>query len=61
MDLVRLALGYLMWRAGWANWQTMLFTTSALSRMDHIPAVRSREFVFPGGFYPTRGFWVQFY
>ncbi|MFN2166882.1 MAG: cation-translocating P-type ATPase, partial [Anaerolineae bacterium] len=40
MGLVSLGMGYWTWRAGWANWQTMIFTTLTLSQMGHALAVR---------------------
>jgi Ca2+-transporting ATPase len=33
--------GYWYWRAGAAQWQTMVFTTLALSQMAHVLAIRS--------------------
>ena len=49
MGLVSLGMGYWTWRAGWDNWQTMLFTTLTLSQMGHALAVRSRESLFKVG------------
>ena len=49
MGLVSLGMGYWTWRAGWANWQTMIFTTLTLSQMGHALAVRSRESLFKVG------------
>jgi len=41
MGLLSLGTGYLYWRAGHAHWQTMVFTTLALSQMTHVMAIRS--------------------
>jgi Ca2+-transporting ATPase len=49
MGLVSLGMGYLTWRAGWENWQTMVFTTLTLSLMGNALAVRSRESLFKVG------------
>jgi Ca2+-transporting ATPase len=49
MGLVSLGMGYWTWRAGWDNWQTMLFTTLTLSQMGHALAVRSRDSLFKVG------------
>jgi Ca2+-transporting ATPase len=49
MGLVSLGMGYWTWKAGWANWQTMIFTTLTLSQMGHALAVRSRESLFKVG------------
>jgi Ca2+-transporting ATPase len=49
MGLVSLGMGYWTWRAGWENWQTMIFTTLTLSQMGHALAVRSRESLFKVG------------
>ncbi|MEJ2737241.1 MAG: cation transporting ATPase C-terminal domain-containing protein, partial [Anaerolineae bacterium] len=49
MGLVSLGMGNWMWRTGWDNWQTMLFTTLTLSQMGHALAVRSRDSLFKVG------------
>jgi Ca2+-transporting ATPase len=49
MGLVSLGMGYWIWRTGWDNWQTMIFTTLTLSQMGHALAVRSRESLFKMG------------
>ncbi len=49
MGLVSLGMGYWMWRTGWDNWQTMLFTTLTLSQMGHALAIRSRDSLFKVG------------
>jgi Ca2+-transporting ATPase len=41
MGLLSLGMGYMYWRAGRVEWQTMLFTTVALSQMAHVMAIRS--------------------
>ncbi len=43
MVLVSLGVGYAYWRAGRDTWQTMLFTTLALSQMGHVLAIRSER------------------
>jgi Ca2+-transporting ATPase len=51
MTLVCLGVGAWYWRAGNEGWQTMVFTTVALSQMGNVLAVRSeRESVFRIGF-----------
>lgn len=51
MTLVCLGVGVWYWREGNDGWQTMLFTTLALSQMGNVLAVRSeRESVFRIGF-----------
>jgi Ca2+-transporting ATPase len=54
MGLVSLGMGYWMWRTGWDNWQTMLFTTLTLSQMGHAVAVRSRDSLFKVGLLSNR-------
>ena len=54
MGLVSLGMGYWTWRAGWENWQTMVFTTLTLSQMGHALAVRSRESLFKVGLLSNR-------
>jgi P-type Ca2+ transporter type 2C len=54
MGLVSLGLGYWVWRAGWDNWQTMVFTTLTLSQMGNALAVRSRESLFKVGLLSNR-------
>jgi Ca2+-transporting ATPase len=54
MGLVSLGMGYWMWRTGWDNWQTMLFTTLTLSQMGHALAVRSRDSLFKVGLLSNR-------
>jgi P-type Ca2+ transporter type 2C len=47
MGLLSLGTGYVYWRAGNAHWQTMVFTTLALSQMAHVMGIRSgRESLF---------------
>jgi Ca2+-transporting ATPase len=41
MALISLGLGYWYWRTDHASWQTMVFTTLALSQLGHVLAVRS--------------------
>jgi P-type Ca2+ transporter type 2C len=41
MGGVSLGTGYVYWRAGSEDWQTMLFTTLTLSQMGHVLAIRS--------------------
>jgi P-type Ca2+ transporter type 2C len=41
MGGVSLGTGYVYWRAGSPDWQTMLFTTLTLSQMGHVLAIRS--------------------
>ena len=41
MGLLSLGAGYWYWRAGDANWQTLLFSTITLSQMAHVMAIRS--------------------
>jgi P-type Ca2+ transporter type 2C len=43
MGLLSLAIGYGYWRAGSAEWQTMVFTTLTLSQMANVMAVRSER------------------
>ncbi len=38
-----LGIGYFTWRAGDEHWQTMIFTTLALSQMAHVLAIRSES------------------
>jgi Ca2+-transporting ATPase len=54
MGLVSLGMGYWTWRAGWENWQTILFTTLTLSQMGQALAVRSRESLFRVGLLSNR-------
>jgi P-type Ca2+ transporter type 2C len=47
MGLVSLAMGYILWSRGVAEWQTMVFTTLTLSQMGNALALRSnRESLF---------------
>ena len=47
---VSLVTGYIYWRNGSEDWQTMVFTTLALSQMAHVLAIRSsRESLFAQG------------
>jgi Ca2+-transporting ATPase len=39
--VLTLALGFWYWRAGSERWQTVVFTTLALSQMAHVVAIRS--------------------
>lgn len=43
MSFVSLAMGYWHWRTGHEGWQTMVFTTLALSQMGHALAIRSNQ------------------
>jgi P-type Ca2+ transporter type 2C len=43
MGGVSLGTGYVYWRAGSEDWQTMLFTTLTLSQMGHVLAIRSSK------------------
>jgi Ca2+-transporting ATPase len=43
MGLVSLGLGYWAWSSGRATWQTMVFTTLALSQMGNALAIRSER------------------
>ncbi len=54
MGLVSLGMGYWTWRAGWGNWQTMVFTTLTLSQMGNALAVRSNESLFKVGLLSNR-------
>ena len=47
---VSLGTGYVYWRNGSEDWQTMVFTTLALSQMAHVLAIRSsRDSLFTQG------------
>jgi Ca2+-transporting ATPase len=47
MGLIVLGVGYGYWRAGLAQWQTMVFLTITLAQMAHVLAIRSeRDSVF---------------
>ncbi len=51
MTLVSLGTGLWYWRAGHESWQTMIFTTLAVSQMGNVLAVRSeRNSLFHLGF-----------
>jgi Ca2+-transporting ATPase len=54
MGLVSLGTGYWMWRTGWDNWQTILFTTLTLSQMGHALGVRSCDSLFKVGLLSNR-------
>jgi Ca2+-transporting ATPase len=54
MGLVSLAMGYLTWRAGWENWQTMIFNTLTLSQMGHALTVPSCESLFKVGLFSNK-------
>ena len=43
MASLSLGAGFWYWRAGDANWQTILFTTLTLSQMAHVMAIRSEH------------------
>jgi Ca2+-transporting ATPase len=43
MALLSLGAGYAYWRAGAAQWQTVIFTTLTFAQMGHILAVRSDQ------------------
>jgi Ca2+-transporting ATPase len=43
MGLVSLGLGGWAWAAGYAAWQTMVFTTLTLSQMGHALAIRANQ------------------
>jgi Ca2+-transporting ATPase len=50
MGMVALITGWFYWRAGDADWQTMLFTVLTLSQMFHVMAIRlDRESLFVAG------------
>ena len=50
IGLVPLGAGYWYWRAGEPAWQTILFTTLALSQMGHALAIRTgRDSLFTVG------------
>jgi len=50
MTATCLGVGYVSWRAGDEHWQTMIFTTLALSQMAHVLAIRSeRDSLFQQG------------
>lgn len=55
MGIVFLLTGYYFWSNGWANWQTMVFSTLAFSRMSLALAMRSeRDFLFGKGFFANK-------
>ena len=55
MGAVSLLMGYLDWRVGDPNWQTMVFTTLTLSQLGLALAMRSeRDSVFQIGFFSNR-------
>jgi Ca2+-transporting ATPase len=41
MAALTLGLGYWYWQAGDARWQTVVFTTLALSQMAHVLAIKA--------------------
>lgn len=41
MAALTVGIGYWYWQAGDARWQTVVFTTLALSQMAHVLAIRS--------------------
>ncbi|MFN7952116.1 MAG: cation-translocating P-type ATPase [bacterium] len=43
MTVTCLGVGYVPWRAGREQWQTMLFTTLAFAQMAHVLAIRSEH------------------
>lgn len=43
MAFLCMGAGYAYWRAGRADWQTMLFTTLTFSQMAHVMAIRSER------------------
>ncbi|MBK7975200.1 MAG: cation-translocating P-type ATPase [Deltaproteobacteria bacterium] len=52
MTATCLGIGYFTWRAGDEHWQTMIFTTLALSQMAHVLAIRSeRDSLFQQGLF----------
>jgi len=55
LAILSLAGGYLFWRGGSENWQTVLFTTLTLAQMGNVMALRSeRESVFKLGLFSNR-------
>jgi len=55
MGLVVLAVGYGYWRAGQAQWQTMVFLTITLAQMAHVLAIRSgRDSLFRIGLWSNK-------
>jgi P-type Ca2+ transporter type 2C len=55
MALVALGVGYLYWRGGHEQWQTMLFTTLVLAQLAHVLAIRSgQESLFTIGLLSNR-------
>lgn len=55
MGIVFLLTGYYFWANGWTNWQTMVFSTLAFSRMSLALAMRSeRDFLFGKGFFANK-------
>ncbi len=43
IGFVSLGVGYVHWRKGDPNWQTLLFTTLTLSQLAHVMAIRSEH------------------
>ncbi len=55
MGLISLALGYALWRAGDAEWQTVVFSTLTFSQMFLVLAIRSeRDSLFTTGLLSNR-------
>jgi Ca2+-transporting ATPase len=55
MGLVVLGVGYGYWRAGLAQWQTMVFLTITLAQMAHVLAIRSeRDSLFRIGLWSNK-------
>jgi Ca2+-transporting ATPase len=55
MGLIVLGVGYGYWRAGLAQWQTMVFLTLTLSQMAHVLAIRSeRDSLFRIGLWSNK-------
>lgn len=55
MGTVFLLAGYYFWVNGWANWQTMIFSTLAFSRITLALAMRSeRDFLVGSGFFANQ-------
>jgi Ca2+-transporting ATPase len=55
MAIVSLGMGYWAWSTGHKAWQTMVFTTLALTQMGHVMAIRSeRNSLFQIGLFSNR-------
>lgn len=57
ISLVTIAAGYFFWHRGSEIWQTVLFTTLALTQLGHATAIRSeRDSIFKIGFFSNKYF-----